>query len=310
MANPLLVRKYVLLAKVETVYGSDASPTASDVILVENLKITPMFDLLDRKNVALPDLDKLPSLIGKFAWQVTFDCELRGSGGAATTPPDWGKLLRACSMSETIATEVTYTPESAGQESVTIYCYLDGLLHKMTGCVGTFEFKGEVGQPAKFSFEFRGKMSAMPADSANPTVTFQNTTPPLCLAAGFNYGSWDVPVTKFSFNVNNTLAPREDVRETYGYLGFFVSDRAPEGGFDPEVQTLASKDLWGDLVDRTPAALDITLGSGTGGTVEFAAPKCYLKDIGYADRNGILNYDARFECARNTGNDSFTIITS
>lgn len=311
MVAPLLVRKYVILTKVEASYGVDASPGAGNVVLVENVKITPMFDKISRANVALPDLDKLPSLIGKFAWKISFDCELRGSGVSAVTPPDYGALLRACAMDESIGVDsVVYAPISDSQESVTIYCYLDGIRHQMVGCVGTWSFAGEVGKPGKFSFEFSGKMDDMPDDSAAPSVTFQNTDPPLCLGATFDYGGWESPLSKFTMNINNTIAPREDVRETYGYVGFFVSDRNPEGGYDPEVQPIASKDLWGDLVDRNSAALSVELGSGAGGRVAIAAPKCYLSNLGYADRNGILTYEKSFEMSRNSGNDSFTITTS
>lgn len=307
---PKLIRKYALLAKVETTYGQDANPQPINVVLVENVRLTPNIDRISRANVALPDLDKLPSLIGRTYWTVSFDCEVRGSGGNATDPPDWAPLVQACSFSQTVgADNVTFAPVSTNQKSVTIYVYLDGLLHKLVGCVGNFTITGEVGQPARFSFEFRGKMSALPSDASNPTVTYQNIKPALCLGAGFEWGSYNLPVARFTLDLNNTLAPRQDLRETYGYLGFFVSDRNPEGGFDPEVQALSTFNAWDDLFNRDAVELEITLGSGAGNQVIIDAPSCRIFNLGYGDRDGILTYDLRFEASRTTGDDSFTIVT-
>ncbi len=76
---PLLTRKYLLLAKIEANYGVDPIPTADlNAILVENLKFKPNPEILDRGNVALPDLSKLPHLIGKLSGDISFDAEIAG----------------------------------------------------------------------------------------------------------------------------------------------------------------------------------------------------------------------------------------
>jgi hypothetical protein len=34
----------------------------------------------------------------------------------------------------------TFTPITSTQQTLTIYCYYDGILHKLTGAMGTFRF--------------------------------------------------------------------------------------------------------------------------------------------------------------------------
>lgn len=309
MALPLLTRKYLLLAKIETEYGIDSVPTAaSNAILVENLTLKPMFDMVGRGNVAMPDLSKIKHLVGKYWGEISFDVELRGSSVTAATPPDFGPLLRACSMSEAITTTVVYKPESSSQESITIYCWKDGIRHKFVGCVGTWKLVGQVGQPAKFSFEFKGKLAALPDDEAMATPTFQNLTPPLCLGATFSYGGWSPPLSKFEIDIANKLTERPDIEEASGIIGFFVSDREPKGSIDPEAQTIATRDVWTNLSTAEEAALSITIGTVAANRCTIAAAKCAKQTVDWGDRDGIATYDIAFGLYRgDSGDDELTL---
>lgn len=309
---PLLVRKYALLAKTETTYGQDASPTSANGILVENLDIRPMYDVLERGNVALADISKPAHLIGQHWIEISFDVEVRGAGDAANpdTVPDWGPLVEACKFSETVNTgsDVTYKPESGDDESVTIYAYKDGLVFKAVGCVGTFSIDGEVGQPAKFHFTFHGKLSAV-ADESLPSITFQNMTPPVVLGATFTYDDWDAIISRFSINMNNTIAPRRDVTDSTGIKGFWISDRNPEGGIDPEAVNVATRDVWTKIKQVNQGAFNLVIGSSAGNKVTINCPKCAKKSIAFGDREGIATFDLTFGIYRNSGDDEITIKT-
>lgn len=295
MALPFLTRKYLLLAKVEGAYGVDSVPTAGDnAVLVSNLKIKPDQEVIDRKDVALPSLSKIPHLIGKRWVQIDFDMELRGSGGSGATPPDFGVLLRGCSMLESIQADpdgyVTYGPVSEDQESVTIYAWRDAHLYKCVGCVGSWKWAGENGKPAKFSFTFKGKIDAI-IDQALASPTYQNLTPPLMLAATASYGGWSPPIKKLELDLKNKITERPDVHEDTGIIGFFVSDREPEGKLDPEAAALTTRNVWANFWAVNEAALEVVIGSGAGNKCTITAPRCAKKNLDLADRDGIATYD-------------------
>ncbi len=312
MARPLLTQKYLLLAKIEAAYGVDPVPTAADnAILVENLKCNPKPDVVKRDKVALPDLSLLPHLIGKVSAEVSFDVELRGSGdGNGDVPPDLGVLLRACSMGEAILAgpggSVTYAPVSDNQESITIYAFHDGQLQKFTGCMGDWKLAGQVGQPAKFSFTFSGKWAGA-VDQAMDAPTYQNLHPPLCLGGIFAYGGWSPPISKFDLALKNKVQERTDFQEDVGIKGFLITERAPEGGLDPEAALLADRDVWANLIAANEAALSLAMGSTPGNQVAISCPKCVKTKAEWADRNGIATYALNFGLYRTAGDDEIAI---
>ncbi len=313
MSEPLYTKKFVLLAKIEAAYGVDSNPTAAaNAILVENLKITLKPDIVKRDKVALPDLSLLPHLIGKLSVEISCDAELRGSGVAAgDVPPDYGVLLRACSMGQTIVAgpggSVTYAPVSEGRESITIYGFRDGQLQKFTGCMGTWKLAGQVGQPAKFSFTFSGKWAGA-VDQAMGDPAYQNLHPPLCLGGTFSYGGWSPPISKFSLDLKNEVKPRQDIQDDVGIKGFLITGRAPEGSLDPEAALLADRDVWANLINANEAALALAFGANPGNQAALSCPKCVKTKADWGDRDGIAIYDLNFGLYRTLGNDEIAIV--
>ena len=308
MALPKLTKKYALWAKVETTYGVDASPTGANAVLVDSLEISPQVELIDRDNIALPDLSKCPHLIGKISVNISFNVDLRGSGtpGAA---PDFGPLLRACSMLETVVvgTSVAYTPTSSDQESVTIYCNKDGVLHKIVGCVGTWSMASSVGKPGKLSFRMQGKLLANPTDSALSLGSACTLPPPLLLGATFTYGSWSPVIANFGLDIANAITERQDITEDSGIQGFFVSDRKPVISFDPEMVSVSVRDIWANFRTGNEAALNLSFGTEDGNTIAITAPKCVKREIPYGDRDGICIYQMQAGLYRVNGDDEFAI---
>ena len=135
---PLYTRKRLILAEIESTYGTDPSPTGAEAILVRNLEITPLQSETVSRNLVRPYLGQSEQLLAQTRVEITFEVELAGSGTAGTAPA-YGPVLRSCGLSETIVatTSVTYAPESSGFESTTIYFFNDGIRHKLTGCRGT-----------------------------------------------------------------------------------------------------------------------------------------------------------------------------
>src|SRR5574343_5244 len=310
MALPKLTRKYSLWALNESVYGTDPIPDSSNAVLVDSLDIKFDVSIIERDDITLPDLSKCSHLIGKYAVELTFNVDLRGSGTPGTAP-DYGPLLRACSMSETENTgvDVVYEPLSSNQESCTIYCNKDGLMHKIVGCVGTFSLAASVGQPGKLSFTMRGKLKENPTDVVLSTGSACTLAPPLLLGATFTYGGWSPTIANFSMDIANVLTERQDITEASGIQGFFVSNRKPVIGFDPEMVSVATRNVWNYFRTLNEAALALSFGTYSGNIISIAAPKCVKRGIPYGDRDGISTFQIEASLVRTSGDDemSFTL---
>lgn len=118
---PLLQRKRIILAKIETTYGTDSVPTgAANAILVRNLNVTPQdADFTDR-DLVRPYLGRSEQLPAAIRASLDFEVEMAGSGTAGTVP-GYGALLRACAFSENIlATALTGTAQAGAANSITL----------------------------------------------------------------------------------------------------------------------------------------------------------------------------------------------
>lgn len=91
----------LLTAKIEVTPGVDPTPAAStDSVACENIQVTGNPNIINT-NEYIGSIDSLAPIVGGMPFQVSFDVPLKGSGTPGTAP-EWGKLLRACGMAETV----------------------------------------------------------------------------------------------------------------------------------------------------------------------------------------------------------------
>ena len=218
-------------------------------------------------------------------------------------------LLRACGFDETIvaSTSVTYLPISTGHESCTIYANRDGLLHKYTGCRGTFSIDLPAGGTPKINFTMRGHVQD-PTDTALPgTVTYDATVPAVVQGVSFSLGGYGPVCSQVNLDINNQIAVNPDMNDSNGYGEFKITGRQANGSFDPEAQLIATHDFWSDWEDSTEQALSVTLNKGTGNITTITAPAVVNTAISESDRNGVLVYDIPFVIAESSGDDELSI---
>lgn len=93
----ILFNRATLLAKTESVFDTDAAPTAADdAFLVEAPDPSADITVLRRNNVK-EDLSPDPTVTGRKLAQITFQHEVRSNGNTdGTTEPRVGRLLKAC----------------------------------------------------------------------------------------------------------------------------------------------------------------------------------------------------------------------
>jgi hypothetical protein len=184
-----LSRKTAILAKIEATYATDPVPVGTtDALLVSNQQINPLNAQNVDRALVRDYLGGSEQLVGTVFIDCSFDVELQSSGAAGTAPA-WGPLLRACGFAETIsaAARVEYNPISTAFESVTIYYYDDGALHKLLGARGSFKLGMGVGNRPLISFKFIGIDGGV-TTAANPAQTLTAWKTPAVIASA-NTGS-------------------------------------------------------------------------------------------------------------------------
>lgn len=306
-----LARKKLILAKVESVYNTDPTPTAADnSIAAIDVNLKETFNPIQR-DIQLGTMSRKKSADGKRFIEITFSVELIGSGSVALAPRT-GVLFRACAMSETVlsGTSVEYKPTSSSLESCTIYAYLDGKRHIITGCVGTFRINAVAGQQAMLEFTMTGNY-ADPSDQSFPSPTLESTvnSVPIVKSAGLTLNSVALVVNEFTLDMANNVAERPSVNGTYALAGFHVTDRQPVATIDPESELIATYDYRADVLG-TSRDLHLNVGSSVGNKCLIDVPAFLTTDITYGDREQTLVETITGQCAANTdaGNDEVSLL--
>lgn len=304
-----LMRNVVLAVKEETTYGVDIVPTsATNSILAKVSDAQPVVaEFAERDNVK-PYLGSSGSVQVSAHSEITIEFELAGAAAAGTVP-GWAPLLKACGFGETVVavTSVTYKPVSAAFKSVSIYYFLDGLLHKMIGCMGTATISLNSRAIPMVSIKMTGLYSAttdtaLPTDSdysaflAPQAVNKVNTT-------AFTLHGATTPFDQFSVDVGNTVVYRnmptlEDV---------MITDRRTTGSISVQMTPVATK-AWHDTVrDGTLASISMTHGSGAGKIFTISAPKVQLTNPQYQDKDGVVMLNMALQFLPDAGNDELSI---
>jgi Phage tail tube protein len=306
----LLARKKLLLAKTETVYGTDVTPTgAANAIQTSNLTITPLAGPVVSRDLDRPTLgNDLQIQVGQFV-QLSFMVEVAGSSGAGTAPP-WGPLVEACGFSETISAGVstTYAPESSPFESVTMYFHHDGQKHMLTGARGTFSMDMSAGGIPHFNFTFTGLYNT-PTSTADATPTLTAFQVPKAVN--------DTNTTTFTLHTIacNMISAAFDMacnvvyRNVVGSETVEIVDRAPAGQLVFEAPTITTKNWFTTALASTTGALSMVHGTAAGNIVTIAAPNTQIISPTYGESDGISTIQCGLSFVPgSSGNDEFTIV--
>jgi hypothetical protein len=306
----LLTRKRLILAKIESTYGTDSTPGGTQAILVRNLEITPLQADVVTRDLIRPYLGNFEQILANQRVEITFEVELAGSGTAGTAPA-WSPVMKSCAMSETISagTSVTYAPVSSSFSSCSIYFNNDGVRHKITGCRGSFSISGEVGQIPVISFTMMGIYNA-PDDSALPTPTYSNQATPVIFkqgnTTGFQVFSYSGCLQSFSLDMANEMVYRELVGCTKEVL---ITNRAPNGTAVIEATTIATKDFFTIANGTSTGNLTFQHGQTAGNIVTFSSPQTDIGSPTYSDQDGIQMLNLPYVATPTTaGNDELTLV--
>ena len=305
-----LTRKRGILIEAESSYGTDPTPAATDVVLVTDLSITPQSSDVVNRDVVRPYLGSSQQLLANTRVECTFSVEFCGSGQAGTAPR-YGSALKACGLSETVAsgTSVTYEPISANFSSVTIHYNVDGVRHIVTGCRGNVALPAEVGAIPTLDFTFTGIYNP-PTDTALPSVTYGNQATPLIFKNGnttsFQLLSFAGALQSLNFDIGNSIVYRELVGGTKEVL---LTDRAANGSLTIEAPTLAQKDYFiAALSDTSLGNLTVTHGTAAGNICRLSSTKVDIGDVSYGEMDGVTMLEIPYTLVPSSANDELSIV--
>ena len=308
---PKLHRKRSILAKAESSYGSDPTPTGSaNYVQVIDLNIEPIVSDEVSRDLIRPYMGNYEVIPANTRVNVTFDVEMSGSGSAGTAPK-YGAILKACGLSETVvsSTSVTYAPVTTPSDSVTLFVNYDGIRHKVTGARGTFSLNCEVNNIPRISFSLTGIFNA-PTDTALPTVTVSNQASPLIFKNGstsnFAIFGFAAALQSWNLDFNNEVIYRELVGGTKEVL---ITDRRPSGTAVIESVALSSHNFFTDYTGTSTGTNTWLHGTTAGNKVTVSCPQTDLGQPTYEESDGITMLSLPFMATPTaSANNEFSLV--
>lgn len=316
---PRLTRLTAILAKIETTYGTDATPAgSSDAVLVSEPTISYTYQNQPRNNIR-PYLGADEELVGTRYITLGFMSEIAGSGTAGTAPA-WGPLLRGCGMAQTVTAgqRVEYNPISASFESLTIYYHRDGVVHKALGCRGSVEFMLEEGSIPRFRFSFTG-LDGGPATASNPSQTLTAWKVPSVVttansasvklgstySAGALSGGTDFCSRGLTFNLGNEV--------TYSSMlgpctSVDIQNRAATGSLQLDLDASAEVAQYSAVAANTLTSVGLVHGTTGGNKVLLFAPTAQRITPTQQDFNGRILIGMDLRLTPSSGNDELRIV--
>lgn len=226
-----------------------------------------------------------------------------------------------------------YTPVSTGFNSLTLFLYFDGILHRMSGARGTFTVEGTGGELALWEFTFTGNFETV-QDAALPSATFETTIPSQVELAqlavnkdvdetptslGVTCDSWNNAINgtvstlcaaAFSLDQANEVVPRQCINDPDSFNGVLITGRAPTGTFDPELELVATHDFWNILATADVLEWRVRVGTVRANIVRFESDSAQYAGLSYEDRDGlrVLSVDLRFSASSPSFSDDEILI--
>jgi len=303
-------RRKVLLAKTETTYGLDPTPTGvANAILVRNLSVDPISNTNVSRDLVRPYFGNFAQLIANTLVSVDFEVELAGSGTAGTAPA-YGPILKACGLTETIvpATSVTYSPVSASFSSVTFYINVDGVNHVVTGARGSYTLSLPNNQIPTIQFKFEGIYNE-PTNVATPSATYTQIVPKLVNATnttGLQLHSYSGGVCgNINIVANNSIELRDRIG---GYKAIEMTDRRMNGSITLDAVPFATKNYFQAATNTTSGNLAVTHGTTAGNLIGIACNDVTVSGINYGEDAGILTLDMDLAINPSSGNDEIYLV--
>lgn len=319
MAGPFQTKLFGLAAKVESTYGSDASPTfTTNAIRLESPPDGPGEDYLfpnEREDAATGTIGRLAAAApgGRFhSW--TYEVVGLGAGSAYSSSnlPNIDPLLQTL-FSQTVDTtsgseKVTYSLLDAPATGVTLYTELANKKYVTRGAIPeSLVIRSDAGGFPIWEFQMVG-IADVPSEQALETATYSTVNPPIMenssttFDPGTDGGSSYTPVIRsWELDLGIEVADRADGNAANPHLGYRVVGRDPRFTVTVEVDSLTNfdpTDLWTNI---TQVAIDSTIGTTQYGRFDLDFDDARVQDYDHVDDDGLQVYEVEFALFQNSG---------
>ena len=306
MAYPHALRIEALLAKIESAYATDPTPSAS----VDGIRgvgrlwnaLTPEFAFPNmREDVVSNSLVGVaPGTPAGSLMSIEYTVQAMGAGAAyaSGTPirPEADPLIMACGFARTHtdtggSESVDYDLADTGHASITVWAYAGGKLFKVVGCRGNMTWAPQAGGLGTFTFRLQGLLSTTPAETTTATVTsYDAVIPPpnVNMALALNPGSsWTPRTAGLEITTGHTIARLDDVSSADGIERFEISATDPRMSFTARAVDTSDYNPWSLSRARTAHTVDLTLGDTQYNRVKLDCELAYLmSDPGHDEDQG------------------------
>ncbi|MCV0424668.1 MAG: hypothetical protein K5905_04285 [Roseibium sp.] len=300
-------RKLAILAKIEVTEGTDSVPTgAANAIQANDVSITPIAGNEENRDLILPYLGHQGVILTGNYVQLEFSVEVAGAGAAGDVP-DYGVLLRACAMSETIdaGVDVVYEPVSDGEESASVYFNQDGVRHVALGTRGNMRVEFVPEKIPRFRFTMMGQLGTI-SDQALPTIDLSGFQTPLPVSDAnttFSLHGSERVTESFSLDLGQQIDPSFKI----GAERMQLSDRQMTGTAVVEAEALSVVDWFAISQARTTGTCQLIQGTTAGNIVQLDAPGVEVGRPSQGQTRGVVNYSLPLIFKPSAGNDELTI---
>lgn len=300
----------IMLAKIESSYGVDSTPTGSaNAILAKDVSLQPMEGNDVSRDLDTPWLGPQGTIPAELHMKISFKVELQASGTAGTAPA-WGPLLRACAVAETISasTSVTYNPITDSHESVAIHLWVDTTRYVLLGSRGNCKVAMTAQGIPYLEFTFTG-LFAQPSQETRPTPTLTGFQKPL-VATKVNTPTYTIDGTDFvmrSFSLD--LGNKVENRFLVGSESILITDKADMIETTVEAVALSSFNPFSLAAAQTPVEVELIHGTAAGKIITINAPTAQIqRPRGLENAQDIVEWPLSLVPLPDTGNDQWTMV--
>jgi hypothetical protein len=299
MAVPLLTRRRILAAKIETTIGTAVSLAAADAgFKVEDraLKIVRESGRRQKQGTGGNDV----AIAEAAHTELTFTARVHGKGASGI--PAWA--LAFLPSAGFVATAQVYarTWDTSNFKSLSVGHYQDGVKMLGRGMMGNLKFTLVPGMMCNVEGNYQGGWVADPTDVALlSTITYETVKPPIWVPGAGNAftinGSTAVKPSKLEIDLGNEVSLREDQNSAGGYCSAFVTAGAAKFTMDPEamLRAVTAADWHSLQSNNTTFAISAVLDGGTNNTITFGATVQVVSAPDWADRNGKVSENVVME---------------
>ncbi len=306
MADVKSMKQLVLLSVAQSAYGTPGVPTpGANAMLCNAFTPQPIEGkFVERKTIRAAKGNYGALMAGEHA-VLEIEVEWAGSGTAGTAPK-FAPLNLSCGMSETITAGISaaYQPVAKIATWMTHYCYLDGLMFKITDAIATKAWAINSEEIPVQKFSIIGKYWPMTDETFPTGISFTGFQDPLTV--GFTntptFTLDAIPLVVKSFSMD--LANQNSWRNWIGDSGPKSPDRKPVGTAVFELTSVATKN-WGEAV-RLGSEMPLVIEHGitAGNICRLAGPKLQINQKPtITDDGGTALLSISFAVKPNAGND-------